>query len=117
MAQLPDKRTRRFNKVPSKSLIEDRLYWRIRGYEYKEVTEELREVEEIDRATGAEVIVGKMVTTKIVHKSVAPDVGAIIFAAKNIIPEKYKDKSDLNLGVTDDLAALLTEARNRTKPD
>ena len=101
---------RTFRRVPTKALIEDRLYWRIRGYDYEEVTEELREVEAIDPDTGAEVIRPQMVTVKIVHKQVAPDVGAIIFGATNLIPEKYKNKSavDLNAKV-DGLSQLLDE--------
>ncbi len=88
-------KSKRFRKVPSKGLIEDRLYWRIRGYGYEEVTEELREYEDYCSTTGAKVLKAKMVITKIVHKQVAPDTSAIIFGAVNLIPEKYKQKQTI----------------------
>jgi hypothetical protein len=81
-------------KIPTAKLIEDSLYWKIRGYDYDEVTSELREVECIDPQTQARVLKAKMVETKVVVKQVQPDTQAIIFAAKKLIPEKYADNED-----------------------
>lgn len=78
--------------VPRKGLIEDSLYWRIRGYSYPETTEEWREVERIDPETGAVVLRREFVPVKVVWKTLAPDVTAIMFGASNLIPEKYKQK-------------------------
>ena len=82
--------------IPRKGLIEDSLYWRIRGYSYPEVTHEWREVKGIDPETGAEVLRGEFVPVKVVYKTVAPDVQAIMFGATNIIPERYQNKQTIN---------------------
>ena len=82
--------TGRLRKIPSKEIIEDSLYWKIRGYDCAEVTEELREFDAIDLSgTGGKVLHTKMVEVKIVHKAIHPDTTAIIFAATTLIPEKY----------------------------
>jgi hypothetical protein len=74
-------------RIPSKEIVEDSLYWRIRGYDFDEVTREAREIENKDG-----ILEVKLVTTKIVTKQLVPDVQAIIFGATNLIPEKYKQK-------------------------
>lgn len=69
--------------------VENVLLQRARGYDYEEVTRELR----YDKETETE----RMVVVKRVKKHMAPDVTAIIFWLKNRLPEDWRDKKDVNM--------------------
>lgn len=58
--------------------VENALLQRALGYDFKEVTKELRD--------------GELVPTKIVTKHMAPDTAAQIFWLKNRRPEKWREK-------------------------
>ena len=59
--------------------VENALYKRALGYEYKETTIEPNDV-------------GEMVVTKVVQKQVAPDTTAGIFWLKNRKPKEWRDR-------------------------
>ena len=69
--------------------VENALYKKATGYEYEEVTEELR----FDKATGEK----RMVVTKRVKKTVPPDTAAQIFWLKNRKPGEWRDKRDVEM--------------------
>ena len=69
--------------------VENALYKKATGYEYEEVTEELR----FDKATGEK----RMVVTKRVKKTVPPDTVAQIFWLKNRKPGEWRDKRDVEM--------------------
>lgn len=69
--------------------VENALLQRARGYDYEEVTRELR----YDKDTETE----RMVVVKRVKKHMAPDVTAIIFWLKNRLPEDWRDKKDIDM--------------------
>lgn len=69
--------------------VENALYKKATGYEYEEVTEELR----FDKATGEK----RMVVTKRVKKIVPPDTVAQIFWLKNRKPGEWRDKRDVEM--------------------
>ena len=92
---------------------EQSLFKRIEGYFYEEKTEELRKVEELDPLTGETVTVEKLVVIKVVHKHVPPDTRSIIFAAKCLMPDKYKDNSEAQMPGFTEFMSELQEARKR----
>lgn len=63
--------------------VEGKLYQRAMGYDYEEVTEELR----FDRELGDY----KMVVTKRIKKHMPPDTAAMIFWLKNRKSDTWKD--------------------------
>ena len=69
--------------------VENTLLKRALGYDYYEETEELR----FNNASGEY----KMTVTKRVKKSVPPDVTALIFWLKNRMPDKWKDRQNIEL--------------------
>jgi transposase len=92
---------------------EKNLFKRVEGYFYEEKTEELRKVKERDPMTGKTVTVEKPVVVKIVHKHMPPDTRAIIFAAKCLMPDKYKEKHDMQVQGLTEFVTELQEARKR----
>ena len=92
---------------------EKSLFKRVEGYFYEEKTEELRKVEELDPLTGESVTVEKLVVIKVVHKHVPPDTRSIIFAAKCLMPDKYKDNSEAQMPGFTEFMSELQEARKR----
>ncbi|MEA1923909.1 MAG: hypothetical protein U9N63_14805 [Pseudomonadota bacterium] len=75
-----------FNVATAENCLKKRL----EGYQYDEVTKELVKDEN-----------GKTLqVTKVVTKSVAPDVTALIFFLKNRNRERWNDKKDVDLNVT-----------------
>lgn len=81
--------------------VENALYKRAIGYRYEEKVQELVE--------------GKLTTTKIIDKEVAPDVTAQIFWLKNRKPELWRDKRDIELSGEIGLADELKKARERVE--
>lgn len=67
--------------------VESALLKRALGYEFKEITKELRD--------------GELVPTKIVTKHMAPDTAALIFWAKNRRPDRWRDKPKEEEGTED----------------
>lgn len=61
--------------------VENQLLKRALGYEYEEVTKEIRD--------------GKVVATKVVKKEVVPDTTAQIFWLKNRRPKDWRDKQEV----------------------
>jgi len=92
---------------------EKSLFKRVEGYFYEEKTEELRKVKERDPITGKTVTVERQVAVKTVHKHVPPDTRAIIFAAKCLMPDKYKDRQEVQISGLTEFTAELQEARKR----
>jgi len=92
---------------------EQSLFKRIEGYFYEEKTEELRKVEELDPLTGETVTVDRHVVVKIVHKHVPPDTRSIIFAAKCLMPDKYKESHEAPISGIAEFMTELEEARKR----
>ena len=89
---------------------EDSLLKRLLGYRFTEVTKEAVK----DRTTG----ISKIEVTKIVTKHVPPDVTANIFFLKNRDHPRWRDRHQLDIGVTKELAAhslKLAEARARKR--
>lgn len=76
-------------------VVEGCLLKRARGFSYTETTKEPKTI--IDKGGGCEV--GKLVVTKKVRKSVAPDVTAQIFWLKNRNPARWRDKQELSVDV------------------
>jgi transposase-like protein len=94
---------------------EKNLFRRVEGYFYEEKTEELRKIKERDPATGKTVTVEKPVVVKIVHKHIPPDTRAIIFAAKCLMPDKYREKQDVRIQGLTEFVTELQEARKRAR--
>ncbi len=95
---------------------EKSLFKRIKGYSYEERIEEPRQVEEVDPATGRSRTVEKMVVVKIVHKHMPPDIRAIIFVTKCLMPEKYKERQGVEASGLAEFLTELEEARERARP-
>jgi transposase-like protein len=93
--------------------VEKSLFERIGGYFYEEKTEELRKVKERDPITGKTVTVERPVAVKTVRKHVPPDTRAIIFAAKCLMPDKYKDRQEVQISGLTEFTAELQKARKR----
>lgn len=89
-------------------VAEECLKKRVTGFEYNEVTTELREA--IDPLTGE--IQAKMTPVKIVTKTVVPDVAAISKWLNNRDPDRWKDKI-LVEDTASDLAERLRKAEER----
>lgn len=94
-------------------LVEKNLFKRIEGYFYEEKTEELRKIRKNDPVTGEIVTTEKPVVVKTVRRHVPPDTRAIIFAAKCLLPDKYKDKQEVQISGFAEFMAELQEARKR----
>ncbi|MGC9966411.1 MAG: hypothetical protein ABSE08_13495 [Syntrophobacteraceae bacterium] len=92
---------------------EKNLFKRVEGYFYEEKTEELRKVEELDPITGRTVIAEKPVVVKTVRKHVPPDTRAVIFAVKCLMPDKYKDRQEVQISGLTEFVTELQEARKR----
>ncbi len=97
-------------------LTEESLCKRIRGYFYVERVEELRSVKELDPTTGRIETVEKPVVVRIAHKHMPPDTRAIIFVAKCVMPEKYKERQGAEASGVAEFLAELEEARERARP-
>jgi IS30 family transposase len=92
---------------------EKNLFKRVEGYFYEEKTEELRKVIELDPRTGRTVITEKPVMVKTVHKHIPPDTRAVIFAIKNLMPERYGDRREEQTSALTEFVTELEEARKR----
>ena len=88
--------------VPDRE-VENALLKRAKGYEYEEVTEEWSEQE------------GKMIVTKRVTKQVPPDPTSMIFYLKNRKPEEWRDKQQVELSGSIDIADVIAKSRERVK--
>lgn len=80
-------------KEPVDIEVENSLLRRALGYKYKEVTKE--------RVFDKEADDYYFIVTKEVTKEVAPDVTAQIFWLKNRKPEQWRDKRDVDIGISD----------------
>lgn len=69
--------------------VENALVKRARGFSYIEETRERK----YNNRTGE----FELVVTKSVQKTVPPDVGAIAFYLKNVAPDKWRDKQNIEL--------------------
>lgn len=79
--------------------VENALVKRARGYRYTEETKERK----YNNRTGE----FELVVTKSVEKTVPPDVGAIAFYLKNVDPEHWRDKQNIELSSQqDDMAKM-----------
>ena len=74
----------RRNKTVADVQVENALFRRALGYEYDEVTKE--------RSMDADGN-SSLVVTKVVKKTMPPEVGAICFWLKNRRPDKWRDKN------------------------
>jgi len=88
-------------KGPADNRVEQSLYRRATGYTY--------DAEKIFQYEGTPVRVDYV-------EHVAPDVTACIFWLKNRRPEEWREKSEVDLNVTD-LAAAIEEGRKRAHGD
>ena len=85
--------------------VENALYKSAMGYDYEEITEELR----FDRKLGDY----KMVVTKRAKKHMPPNTASIIFWLKNRKPEIWKDKQEItDTKALDKLDDILGELKN-----
>lgn len=82
--------------------VENALMKRARGYDYEEVTEELR----FNRRTGTQ----ELVVTKRVKKHMAPDTGAAAFVLKNLRPEVWKERTAAGAAETEDGVVIINDA-------
>lgn len=79
--------------------VENALVKRARGYTYTEETKERK----YNNLTGKY----EMTVTRSVQKTVPPDVGAIAFYLKNVDPEHWRDKQNIELSSQqDDMAKM-----------
>lgn len=79
--------------------VENALVKRARGYDYTEETKERK----YNNRTGEY----EMVVTKSIQKTVPPDVGAIAFYLKNVAPDRWRDKQNIELSSQkDDMAKM-----------
>lgn len=79
--------------------VENALVKRARGFSYTEETKERK----YNNRTGE----FELVVTKSVQKTVPPDVGAIAFYLKNVAPDKWRDKQNIELSSQqDDMAKM-----------
>lgn len=79
--------------------VENALVKRARGFSYTEETKERK----YNNRTGE----FELVVTKSVQKTVPPDVGAIAFYLKNVDPEHWRDKQNIELSSQqDDMAKM-----------
>lgn len=81
--------------------VENALIKKALGYDY---IEEIRERKR-DMKTGQ----FKLVVTRSVTKHVPPDVGAIAFYLKNVCPDKWRDKQNLEISSQQDDMAKMDE--------
>ncbi len=81
--------TLKSNKEVADLQVENALFKRAVGYQYKEVTKQQQN--------------GKMVVTKEVTKEIVPDTTAIIYWLKNRQPDKWRDKrkEEINVDIED----------------
>ena len=68
--------------------VENALFKRALGYDYTETTKE--------RVLNTETGEYELITTKEVHKEIAPDTTAAIFWLKNRKPDEWRDKRDIS---------------------
>ena len=85
-------------KRHSDSKVEDSLYNRALGYEYEEVKEE---------SEG-----GTITKTTRTRKQLAGDTTAQIFWLKNRQPDRWRDKTETKVTLSDDFDSLLDESLN-----
>lgn len=83
-------------KVIADMEVADRLYSRAVGYKFTETTKE--------RGKG-----GKMITTKEVHKEQPPDTASAIFWLKNRQRDKWRDRIDHGLEISDNIVVTRPE--------
>lgn len=87
--------------------VENALFKSAVGYEFTEVEHERRRLE--GGGYG-------LIETKRTVKDVQPSVGAMVFYLKNNMPEKYKDKVEANVTVTN-LDAVTFQLKRRSDED
>lgn len=88
----------KLGKAPANERVVRSLYDRAMGYSCVE--------------TDIRVIEGEIVMTDVV-KHYPPDPTSMIFFLKNRAPDEWRDKQDIKLDVTDNLADALAKARRR----
>lgn len=81
-----------YGKQEADAIVENALYKRAVGYDYEEVTKELR--------INPETKEREMVVTKIVTKNVIPDTTAQIFWLKNRKQDMWRDKQELDTTIS-----------------
>ena len=69
--------------------VENALIKKAKGYEVEETTEDLQ----FNRETGRK----ELVITKKTKKHIAPDTGAAAFVLKNMSPDKWRDRKDVEI--------------------
>jgi len=86
--------------------LENALVKRAKGYETEE------EIYERNKE-------GEVVLSRKIRKTVPPDTTALIFALKNMSPDKWRDKKEMelsgNVGIADELAAAWGRVKNHDK--
>ena len=103
--------------------LEDSLYKRAMGYEYEE-TKTIREKDDNGK---------DKVKLEITKKKLHPDTGALAFALKNLAPDRWKDRHDIEhagridheinqelaerIEEDEDTQKILDELWEKTKPD
>lgn len=83
--------------------VENALLKRALGYEYKEVTKK--------------VVDGELKVTKVITKQVVPDTTAQIFWLKNREPSKWRDKLQVEAGISNENKELMREYLNSVKKE
>lgn len=83
--------------------VENALLKRALGYSYDEVTQE--------------VVDGELKVTKVITKQVVPDTTAQIFWLKNREPSKWRDKLQVEAGISNENKELMREYLNSVKKE
>lgn len=83
--------------------VENALLKRALGYSYDEVTKE--------------VVDGELKVTKVITKQVVPDTTAQIFWLKNREPSKWRDKLQVEAGISNENKELMREYLNSVKKE
>lgn len=83
--------------------VENALLKRALGYEYKEVTKK--------------IVDGELKVTKVITKQVVPDTTAQIFWLKNRRPDKWRDKLQVEAGISNENKELMREYLNSVKKE
>lgn len=100
-------------KAGSDMGVATRLYERALGFEWQE--QQAIKVKDVLFENGKKIKETERVEVVTIDRVVPPDTTACIFWLKNRRPDKWRDKQDHELGVSDPLAALLKEIDGRTR--
>ena len=99
-------------KAPVDTEVENALLKRARGYDYVEIVTEYGYSDETDESGNRKKIIKSVRET---HKHMAPDVGAAAFWLKNRRPDRWREKREEQIQVTEADYSLLDAVKGPTE--